>query len=442
MEEKNNFEVTSKPKGSYITGIIGAVIGGSIATILWVLVYVELNYILSVLAMLIAFCSLKGYEICKGKMSKGVKPIITIISLVLVVIATLIVIPTLLANKNHSTIELLYSSTEFTNAIFRDLAISILFAVLGITASYPYINKKLIDHGIQVIDPEILAKQEEIKKIELNNKLKPQTKDEIKLIKSAFEKYNAFSKETATSKSNIISEMNDPKSEKIFKKFKSQNIILKNGNNYYYNTNNEFNLLKINIKSVFIITFIIIIICMIIGIGHVIFNPDSQNNNQNTSINSISTNLNTSHEYSIQNNSFTLDIPESWTEEESQYPFATYLYDKTDTASLSIFTTKKEDLENFSLETYANNFLKNYIFETYKAYNPEAISTVQKTKLGNYDTYTFSVNATSTINKLYIIGYWIETENYFIEFYGVTYQDEQNTYKPVFEKAISSFIEK
>ena len=42
-----------KKEGSYLTGIIGAIIGGAIATIPWVLAYVYGNVMLSLLAVLI-----------------------------------------------------------------------------------------------------------------------------------------------------------------------------------------------------------------------------------------------------------------------------------------------------------------------------------------------------------------------------------------------------
>ena len=55
MNEENNFEIKAESSGSYITGIFGAIVGGAIATIPWIFVYIRLNYILSLLAMLISF---------------------------------------------------------------------------------------------------------------------------------------------------------------------------------------------------------------------------------------------------------------------------------------------------------------------------------------------------------------------------------------------------
>ena len=47
-------ESEAKKQGSYVTGIIGAILGGTIATIPWVLAYVYGNVMLSLLAVIIA----------------------------------------------------------------------------------------------------------------------------------------------------------------------------------------------------------------------------------------------------------------------------------------------------------------------------------------------------------------------------------------------------
>ena len=59
-----------KKEGSYLTGIIGAIIGGAIATIPWVLAYVYGNVMLSLLAVLIGAGEFYGYKIFRGKIDK------------------------------------------------------------------------------------------------------------------------------------------------------------------------------------------------------------------------------------------------------------------------------------------------------------------------------------------------------------------------------------
>lgn len=435
MNKENKTNEVQNIKGNYFTGIIGAIIGGAIATIPWIFVYVKLNFILSILAMVIAFGALKGYEICKGKMTKSVKIIITVISILLVVLTTLVFIPFLLALEHNSSVNVLYASKEFMNALYRDLAISVFFAILGITASYPYINRKLQDNGVQVIDPEIVKKQDEIREIELNNKLKEPVKEKLKIVKTAFEELNALTPENAVSENEAIAKMDKPNAEKIFKKFRSKKIIVKFGNKYYYNKNNESNLLRISTKATVIITAIICISCLLIGIGISAFNL---NNN----------NLKNVREYSIQNNSFNVSIPESWSEDPSNDSNITYLYSEDKASNITIISTKKEHLTDFNLEEYANKYLKDYLSETFETYSPKNFKDVEKINLGDYNAYTAGLeisipaeNSTNILNEETVNAYWIETENYFIEVYSDTLNSSVNKYNPVIKKVVNSIKE-
>ena len=64
MEQEPIKKETSS-KGSYLTGILGAIVGGAIATIPWILVYVYGEMMFSILAALIAAGELYGYKIAK-----------------------------------------------------------------------------------------------------------------------------------------------------------------------------------------------------------------------------------------------------------------------------------------------------------------------------------------------------------------------------------------
>ena len=84
---------------SYLKGILGALLGGIIASIPWILVYVYANMMFSVLAIFIAMGALKGYQLFKGKIDKKLSIIITVVSLLSVVVSTLLIIPCLLLLK-------------------------------------------------------------------------------------------------------------------------------------------------------------------------------------------------------------------------------------------------------------------------------------------------------------------------------------------------------
>ena len=57
-------------KNNYLKGILGAFLGAILFGIPWVIVYVYGEYILSILALLIAFGSFKFYKLFGGKITK------------------------------------------------------------------------------------------------------------------------------------------------------------------------------------------------------------------------------------------------------------------------------------------------------------------------------------------------------------------------------------
>lgn len=128
MEKKDN---------GYIIGILGACVGGLIASLPWILVYVYGEMILSLLALPIALGAWKGYTLVKGKQDKKLPYIVGIISVLVVTLATLVIIPMLLGVQNGTkfsfdVLEILYASSDFKAAILKDYAISVFFTFLGI----------------------------------------------------------------------------------------------------------------------------------------------------------------------------------------------------------------------------------------------------------------------------------------------------------------------
>ncbi len=127
----------NKKDNGYLIGILGAFVGGLIASLPWILVYVYGNMILSLLALPIALGAWKGYQMLKGKQDGKLPYIVAAISLLIITLATLVIIPLLLGVKNgldfsFDILDLLYQSSEFKTAILKDYAISVLFTFLGI----------------------------------------------------------------------------------------------------------------------------------------------------------------------------------------------------------------------------------------------------------------------------------------------------------------------
>ena len=77
-----------RKKGSYITGIIGAIFGGCVAAVAWILPYIFLNHmVIPVFGTLIPFGAYLGYKIFRGRKGKGLAPIIAIISIAIIMIS-------------------------------------------------------------------------------------------------------------------------------------------------------------------------------------------------------------------------------------------------------------------------------------------------------------------------------------------------------------------
>lgn len=138
-----------KTTGSYLSGAIGAILGGIIGIIPWVLLGV-LGYISALSGIVMAILSFKGYQLLKGKQSKGM---LFIIIGVLVVFTYFGVIASEVAVAYDdfsyfgiSAFEAVGFVTEFsfmadfseTAPLWGNIALGLLFAGAG---SFGYLNK-------------------------------------------------------------------------------------------------------------------------------------------------------------------------------------------------------------------------------------------------------------------------------------------------------------
>lgn len=231
MEEEN---VIKTKQGSYVTGIIGAVIGGLIATIPWVLAYVYGGMMLSILATLIAAGEFYGYKMCKGRVSKALPIILMILAIIIVSVATLVIIPGALIQKEGinvsvQNIQRLYENKEFSTALMGDFAISVIFTILGASIITANIKKQ-----IQNSDGEDI-------KLDLNNskEVMEMKKANIELLKPIFTKYEATNKEKAMLKEEVLAETENPGAKQSFNYLKNLGIIKKYKGKYYYSEENE-----------------------------------------------------------------------------------------------------------------------------------------------------------------------------------------------------------
>lgn len=220
-------EVEQQNEGNLLFGIIGAFIGALVAAIPWVLMYVYGKMILSVLAIIIAAGALYGYKIFKGPLDKKLPIIISITSVVSVIISTLIIIPALLlvkegAEVNKESFMLLYEYEPFVEALTKDLIISIVFTILGISGVVSTIKKQVNNHE----EVKIELRNDSIQGNNFNA--------QIEIAREAFTNLNALAKEGAVTKEEILAELNADNGKQIFNSLKAAQIIKKYNGKYYF----------------------------------------------------------------------------------------------------------------------------------------------------------------------------------------------------------------
>lgn len=250
---------------SYAKGILGAILGGLVASLPWILAYVYGNMIIAALAIIIAIGALKGYQILNGKVDKKLPIIIAIVSLLCVTVSTLVIIPLLLLLKEGvgaslTNLELLYSDSEFFAALMGDYIVSILFTILGISGVIKTIKTEIEN-----------SKDKDNIKVEIGNGTK---QDREKIIQYFLTK-NAVDANTAT-EIEETAELN----ENALASLIQNAVIVKKGDKYYYSFENDEKNKKAEKKSaIFVGIFIAILVGLMVFFGL----SDSKENEIDTS---------------------------------------------------------------------------------------------------------------------------------------------------------------
>ena len=255
-----------KEKNNYLKGILGAFLGAILFGIPWVIVYVYGGYILSILALLIAFGSFKFYKLFGGKITKKTSLIIIIVSVLTVSILTLGVIPNMLLLKEGysvslSNLKILYTDGKFMASLLKDYFISLIFTGLGISGIIANINKEAYIKNNKANDKYLDSKTMDEQTIELKN---------------IYGKFNAFNKDNAIPNSVLFNEMNAINKKSILNKFINEGIIINYKGKTYFDTEamNDIDIALLNAKknkkkkiiTTIVLSLIIILFSVIIGI--------------------------------------------------------------------------------------------------------------------------------------------------------------------------------
>lgn len=246
-----------KEKNRFALGILGAFIGGMIATLPWILAYVYMDMMYAILTIIVAMGALKGYQLMKGKLDKKLPYIIAIISFICITIATLVIIPNLLMIKelgstSFEAFKLIYRVPEFKEAIMQDYIYTVLFTIVGVGGVFATVRKQ-IAAGATKID------------LRAGVGYVPD-EDELAEIKKIFEDRNAFDKDHTIDKKECKELMAGK--EMAFNNLKSKGIILSKNGGYYYSEKNELHPMKRALKIVgitILVTFALIVLIAILA---------------------------------------------------------------------------------------------------------------------------------------------------------------------------------
>ena len=126
----------TKVKNNYFFGILSGILGGIIASIPWILVYVYGNFMLSALSILIPVGIFYGYKLFGGKTTKALPTILVILSILITVLTMLVFMPIFLIQSqgeqiDFNNIKYLYEDMKFLESISLDAIIAIIFAIFG-----------------------------------------------------------------------------------------------------------------------------------------------------------------------------------------------------------------------------------------------------------------------------------------------------------------------
>lgn len=214
MEEK---------RGNYLSGVLGAFIGGLIAAVPWIVLYVFLNMITSIAAVLIGMGAYAGYKMMNGPKSKGAIGIIIVVSLIVVTLTNFVIIPFVYLAKDGYPISMRYykwffSSKELMAAMVKDYAFSILFTFLGVQSVIRTIKNDVDPVPVQAYDATEGQDSD----------------DMVSKIKRVFVKHNALDKQNGIKKDVIMNELQMPQTMEVFQSMYVQKVIRKYHGKYYF----------------------------------------------------------------------------------------------------------------------------------------------------------------------------------------------------------------
>lgn len=151
--------------GSYVTGLLGALIGGLLGTVVWGFI-LSYGWLAAPVGLLIGFLAEKGYTLLKGKLGKGKVIILIAVVLLSVAVGTILGEYLVVAKElredfrdissRFDIIKLMWQEVpEFRSAVAEDLVknglLGLLFAALGTFGVLRKANAEVSDTKIKLL---------------------------------------------------------------------------------------------------------------------------------------------------------------------------------------------------------------------------------------------------------------------------------------------------
>lgn len=162
--EAENIQQKEERKGSYLMGLVGALLGSTVGAVLWAIV-LNMGYVASLVGLVIGWLAEKGYDLLKGKQGKA-KVLILILTIIFgVLLGTFGADAMTLAGMIGGgelpgfaygdipaiIMALLMGDSEYASAVVGNILLGLLFAGLGVFALLRNAGKNVADTGFQYL---------------------------------------------------------------------------------------------------------------------------------------------------------------------------------------------------------------------------------------------------------------------------------------------------
>lgn len=393
---------------NYLKGTIGAILGAIIFSIPWILIYVYANYILSLLAAIIAYGALLFYKKFGGVITKKTSLIIIISSLLSITLATFIIIPMCLIIKEGNSFDLeyyklLFETKEFTTALMHDYIISVIFTFLGISGVIANINKEAYSSKEDSETDDITTKPYE---------------EQVKYLEEIYGKYDAFSKEKAIPASILLGELKMGNKLNFIKNMERKGIIVSPFVKSYFDREAVENTEKAKSnrrKNIYLPTLtglfigILIVALIIIPLE---MNDSKENNPSQSEVKN--------KEYTYKN--ITISLPETFREDEETDNYKSYLnYSSTDPVYQVML--EQIDFEDNNQEL-RKEYQENYLNYLKKSFDIKSTDSVITNSLEGFKMKMFSLEYPEEYYYSFVL---FDDDNIYIIMYYTSVKDLKDT---------------